>query len=76
MPDALLRKVKTVAAKRKTTFRSLVVDALERTLNEEPSDFQLEDASAGTAPRQSGDAVSSEAINAEIDAQRDGSYRF
>ncbi|HKK19250.1 MAG TPA: hypothetical protein VJ952_11270 [Opitutales bacterium] len=68
MPDALMRRVKTLAAGRKTTFRALVVDALERTLEETPGEFQLEDASVGT-PATTQDSVSNQQINEAIEAQ-------
>jgi hypothetical protein len=73
MPDDLLSRVKTVAAQRKTTFRALVVDALERTLEERGDSFRLEDASVGThmggEPR-----VSNETINRAIEEQRSQSF--
>ncbi len=68
MPDALMKRVKVTAARRKTTFRALVVDALERTLDEAPQHFELEDASVGsTAPI---NTVSTQTINEAIDEQR------
>ena len=73
MPDTLMKRVKLAAARRKTTFRALVVDALERTLDDSPKDFRLEDAAAG----QSADVenrVDQTAINAAINAQRE--HRF
>lgn len=73
MPDALMQRVKITAAKRKTTFRALVVDALERTLNEVPQDFELEDASAGNL-QNGADAVSATAINERIDALRESRF--
>ena len=76
MPDALMRRVKMIAAKRKTTFRALVVDALERTLDETPSTFELEDAAVGSS---SGDSeeeaiVSNAAINERINSQRESRF--
>ncbi len=70
MPDALMQRVKTVAAQRKTTFRALVVDALERSLDQPSAAFQLEDAAVGPPP-EAGDPVDNETINRAIDAQRD-----
>jgi hypothetical protein len=74
VPDSLLRRAKTVAAKRKTTFRALVLDALERRLEESPGNFVLEDASAGSVGN-AADVVSASAINDWIDASREGSFR-
>lgn len=70
MPDALMKRVKTVAAQRKTTFRALVVDALERSLEEKTHPFELQDASVGLSP-ESGKTISNETINQAIDSQRD-----
>jgi len=69
VPDSLLRRAKTTAAKRNTTFRALVLDALERRLEESPKDFVLEDASTGSVQNPA-DVVSTSAINAGIDANR------
>lgn len=69
MPDALMRRAKTIAARRKTTFRALVVDALERTLEEKAGGFQLEDASVGASTRAK-NSVTNEQINEAIDEQR------
>jgi len=69
MPDALMKRVKTVAARRKTTFRALVVDALERTLEEKAGGFQLEDASVG-ASAATNNSVTNKQINDAIDEQR------
>lgn len=72
MPDRLLKRVKQVAAERRTTFRALVVDALERSLAEKPRSFKLRDASVGPKARRKGgkEEGSSGAINEAIDAQR------
>jgi hypothetical protein len=67
MPDNLLQRAKTVAAKQHTTLRMLMVDALERRLNETSRAFKLRDASVG----ESCGMVSSEKINQAIDAQRE-----
>lgn len=69
MPDALMKRVKMVAARRKTTFRALVVDALERTLEERTDSFQLEDASVGS-PSTTENSVPNETINEAINNQR------
>lgn len=73
MPDSLMKKVKLAAARRNTTFRALVVDALERSLDESSKHFSLEDASAGKAP-ESGHEIGAETINSAIDNQRE--HRF
>ena len=73
MPDALLRRVKIAAAQRKTTFRAMVVDALERTLDDSPSSFRLEDVSVGSAGHAT-ETVSSASINQAIDAQRETGF--
>lgn len=72
MPDALMRRVKMAAAQRKTTFRALVVDALERTLDEVPNSFKLEDASVGST--REGDPVSNAAINELLETQRESRF--
>jgi len=69
MPDKLMYKVKQVIAKRNTTFRALVIDALENSLNEEKAPFVLRDASAGYNVNGKG-KVSSETINNAIDENR------
>ncbi|TVP78652.1 MAG: hypothetical protein EA353_07835 [Puniceicoccaceae bacterium] len=71
MPEALMQRVKIVAAKRKTTFRALVVDALERTLDEPRQLFELEDASVGT---EEANTVSNDTINQWIDTQRESHF--
>lgn len=67
-----MRRVKMTAAQRKTTFRALVVDALERTLDEAPHSFVLEDAAVGSTRKE--DSVSNAAINELIDAQRESRF--
>lgn len=73
MPDHLMKRVKRVAAERKTTFRALVVEALERTLDEKPGKFKLREASVGEG---TGKAVkvSNKTINATIDGQRESRF--
>jgi len=51
-------------------LRVLIIDALERRLNESISGFQLRDATVG----HSSTKVSSETINHVIDEQRDPSF--
>jgi len=63
-----MKRAKRAAAQRKTTLRMLMLDALERSLREKPSAFELRDASAGP-PTRSVDPVS---INRAIDEQREG----
>jgi hypothetical protein len=71
MPPNLLQRAKTVAAKQHTTLRMLMVDALERRLNETSRAFKLRDAAVG----ESGDRVSNEIINQAIDAHREGPFK-
>lgn len=71
MPDVLFQRAKTMMAKRRMTFRSLVIDALERALDDQRSGrFVLREASAGyTADKRGG--VSSKSINQTIDETRE-----
>ncbi len=73
MPDQLLARVRKVTGERNMTFRALVIDALERVLEQNPGEFRLRDASVGKKPRGKS-AIGSEAINRAIDAGRDGSF--
>ena len=71
MPDKLMSRVKCVIAQRKITFRSLVIDALENSLNEDNPLFVLRDASAGyNVERKS--SVATKTINRAIDENRGG----
>ncbi len=70
MPDGLFELVRKVMAERGITLRELVIDSLERALCAEPQPFILRDAAAGYQA-EPGKAVSSDAINAAIDAQRE-----
>jgi len=71
MPDALFRRAKTVMAKSGMTFRSLVIDALERALDENRATaFVLREASAGYTVNKKG-GVSRHAINEAIDENRE-----
>lgn len=74
MPDALMQRVKTVAARRKTTFRALVLDALERSLEETKDPFKLQDASVGS-PLNSEMAVPNDTINDAINEQRSPQFK-
>jgi len=73
IPDSLMVRLKRALSDRKTTFRSLVISALEQTLEEkEPvGPFRLRDASTGKA---NGRTVSNEAINQAIDENRGQSF--
>lgn len=73
MPDQLLRRVKKVGLERNMSFRAMVIDALERTLEEPSVGFRLRDASVGTKARAI-NKVSAEAINRAIDNQRDSPF--
>ncbi|TVR53230.1 MAG: hypothetical protein EA425_03670 [Puniceicoccaceae bacterium] len=72
MPDNLARKVKRVAAERKTTMRALILDAIERSLEEPRRDFRLRDASAGDP---ADPKVAAETVNQAIDALREPLFR-
>jgi hypothetical protein len=71
MPDALFRRAKVRMAERRVTFRSLVIDAVERSLAEKPArPFVLREASAGyVADRK--EKVSRKAVNRAIDESRE-----
>jgi hypothetical protein len=71
MPEGLMKRVKIIAAQRKTTFRALVVDALEQTLEEPQQLFELEDASVGS---KEGTTISNITINQLIDTQRESRF--
>ena len=71
MPEGLMKRVKIIAAQRKTTFRALVVDALEQTLEEPQQLFKLEDASVGS---KEGTTISNITINQLIDTQRESRF--
>lgn len=73
MPNALMKRVKLAAARRNTTFKALVVDALERTLDDMPASFQLEDASVGPSADEQA-RVANSVINDAIHSQRDQQF--
>ncbi len=73
IPDALMDRVRVCLAKRKLTFRTLVISALENALQTEAKSFQLRDASVGAV---SETEVSSEDINRAIDEQRMPSFKL
>jgi hypothetical protein len=68
IPDHLMKRVKRVAAQRKTTLRGLMLDALERSLSAKPEPFELRDASVGPETQ----SVGSASINRAIDELREG----
>ena len=70
MPDDLLKRAKGVMVERGMTFRALVIDALEQSLQDRPESFVLRDAVAGYAPVE-GSAISSGQINRAIDDLRE-----
>lgn len=71
MPDALYRRTKAVCAHRKTTYRDLLIGAVEKELAGPRGTFTLRDASAGYSATPSR-ALPSDAINAAIDSLREG----
>lgn len=71
IPDRLMKLAKRAAAQRKTTLRALMLDALERSLQERPESFRLRDGSVGGG----GPEVGVAEINAAIDEEREGPYR-
>lgn len=70
MPNALMLRAKEEVARRGMTFKELVIDAVERALNERPRAFTLRDASAGCQPTQA-EAVTADQVNCAIDALRE-----
>jgi hypothetical protein len=71
LPDSLAERIKACLAKRKMTFRGLVIAALEQALRDDPAPFKLRDASVGGGQRK----VSNDEINTEMDAQREPAFR-
>ena len=65
---SLMNRIKRTIAERRVTFRTLVISALEKSLDEQSAPFKLRDVSVGEAK---GKKVSSESINMAIDDQRD-----
>ena len=73
IPDSLLRRAKNQMHKQKTTFRALVITALEKSLSQgDAKDFRLRDAAVGKRGKKT---VSAEAINRTIDKQRNQDFR-
>lgn len=75
IPDSLLDRVKQVLQKRKTTFRSVVIAALEKALEEAAIPFVLRDASVGVDRGAPAKTVSAKEINHRIDELRDPALR-
>lgn len=75
IPDSLLDRVKQVLQKRKTTFRSIVISALEKALEEDATPFVLRDASVGVDQGAVAKTVSVKEINRHIDELRDPALR-
>lgn len=74
LPERILRRVKKVATARNVTFRALVIDALERSLEVRSGKFRLRDAFVGAKPDGLKD-LSPETVNRTINAQREHSFR-
>lgn len=72
MPDDLLKEVKQLAAERGTTFRAIMIDAVQQSLHRPAKTFSLKDASVG--PEMSDMTVSNHDINQAIDAQRESYF--
>jgi hypothetical protein len=74
MPDDLMKRVKQETARRQITFRTLVIDAVEKALENEPEPFVLREAAAGYNPKKKsnkGAGLSSDQVNKAIDQLRD-----
>lgn len=71
IPDALMERAKRAAARRKTSLRRIVLDALEQSLRERAAAFTLRDAAAGEPPG----VVDEDAINRAIDAEHERDFR-
>lgn len=71
IPDALMERVKRAAARRKTTLRRLVLDALEQSLKQKPERFELRDASVGSSSA----TVDAGRINHAIDELRQHAFQ-
>lgn len=67
-----MQRVREVSAARNTTFRAMVIEALEKSLMCPQVTFQLRDASVGKDGR--GGSISADQINQELDAQRQGFF--
>jgi hypothetical protein len=72
IPDFLLGRVKKRIHTQNMTFRSLVILALERALEEDAEPFRLRDASIGNRGRKT---ISNDEINQLIDTQRDSNFQ-
>ena len=71
IPAALMERVKRAAARRKTTLRRLVLDALEQSLKQKSERFELRDAAVGSSVA----TVDAAAINRAIDEQREQGFQ-
>lgn len=71
IPDGLIERAKQAAARRKTSLRRIVLDALEQSLRERAAPFRLRDAAAGDPAI----VVPEEAINQAIDCQRERDFQ-
>ena len=68
IPDRLLQRVKRQMIEQNTTFRDMVISALEKTLSmKESGEFKLRDAAVGKPVKS---PVSNDEINEAIDQQR------
>jgi hypothetical protein len=65
MPDDLMKRVKQETARRQITFRTLVIDAVEKALENEPEPFVLREAAAGFKSKK-GEGLSSNQVNEAI----------
>ncbi len=73
LPDSLMKRAKHCIAERKLTFRSLVISALEATLDKEVEPFKLRNAAVGKNNTPN-NIISNATINDAIDTQRNTSF--
>ncbi len=66
-----MERVKRAAARRKTTLRRLVLDALEQSLKQKPERFELRDAAVGCSSA----TVDAGRINHAIDELRQQAFQ-
>ena len=72
LPDILVKRIKALTTEKNITFRSLVITALEKELDEEKFSFVLRDASVGSPTK---DPISNEEINRHLDDARDFDFQ-
>ncbi len=72
LPDSLMARVKNRTREGNMTFRSLVISALEKTLEEDAEPFTLRDAAVGDSGQET---VSADAINQLIDDHRSPEFQ-